>query len=336
MKNFNFKDKPIKVFGAPMFDETGTFERFPEELLPYFKAISNSPCDLRRRCAGARIGFRTDSPKITVTVKIEKIAVDVGMALFSADSVAVITGNRQNFTYKGLAYPKNYEETEYSGTFSKEPFMEDVMLCLPRNSYIKDIDIAIEDGCSIEAPTPYKIEKPVVFYGSSITEGAHSSLPFTCYTALLSNRLDFDYYNFGFSGSALGEKEMAEYLTKFDASLFVLDYDHNAPTPEHLQSSHEAFFKIIREKRPDMPVIMMSKPKAIYADIDKKRRDVIKTTYENAKANGDNNVYFVDGETFFGKEERCICSTDGTHPNDNGFIRMADILEPVFKKILGI
>ncbi len=336
MQTFNFRRSPIKVFGAPMFEKTGTLERFPKELLPYFKAISQNNCDLRRRCAGARVCFRTDSPKITVTVKIEKIEIDIGMALFSSDSVAVLVGPRQNFSYRGLVYPKSYEATEYTGTISKEPVMEDVMLCLPRNSYIKDVEIAIEDGCNIEAPTPYKIEKPVVYYGSSITEGAHSSLPFTCYTALLSNRLDFDYYNLGFSGSALGEKEMAEYIASIDASMLVFDYDHNAPNAQHLENSHEAFFKIIREACPDLPVIMMSKPKAKYEKGDLLRKEIIKTTYENAKKNGDENVYFVDGETFFGENEREICSTDGTHPNDNGFLRMADILEPVFKKALGL
>ena len=336
MQTFNFKSAPIKVFGAPLFEKTGTFERFPKELLQYFKVISNNACDLRRRCAGARVCFKTDSPTVTVTVKIEKLELDIGMSIFSGDAVAVISGSRQNFRYRGLIYPTNYEQTEYSRTVYKEAYMEDVMLCLPRNSYIKDIEIGIADGCSLEAPTPYKIEKPVVFYGSSITEGAHSSLPFTCYTALLSNRLDFDYYNLGFSGSAMGEKEMAEYIADMDMSAFVFDYDHNAPNLEHLKNTHEAFFKIIREKRPDLPVIMMSKPKAKYDKGDLLRKEIIKTTYENAKNNGDKNVYFVDGETFFGETDRDICSTDATHPNDIGFLRMADVLEPILKKALNI
>ena len=336
MQTFNFKSAPIKVYGAPLFEKTGTFERFPKELLQFFPVISKNSCDLRRRCAGARVCFKTDSPTVTVTVKIEKLELDIGMSLFSGDAVAMITGSRQNFRYRGLVYPANYEQTEYSRTLYKESCMEDVMLCLPRNSYIKDIEIGIADGCSLEAPTPYKIEKPVVFYGSSITEGAHSSLPFTCYTALLSNRLDFDYYNLGFSGSAMGEKEMAEYIASIDMSAFVFDYDHNAPNLEHLKNTHEPFFKIIREAHPNLPVIMMSKPKAKYDKGDLLRKEVIKETFENAQKNGDKNVYFVDGETFFGENERDICSTDATHPNDIGFLRMADILEPVFKKALKI
>lgn len=336
MKSFSFKESPIKVFGAPLFEKTGTLHRFPAELSKYFSLISKNPCDLRRRCAGARVCFRTDSPKFTVTVKIEKLELDIGMSLFSGDAVAVITGDRQNFKYRGLVSPRNYEQTEYTGVFSKENLMEDVMLCLPRNSYIKDIEISIEDSAHIEPPTPYKVEKPVVFYGSSITEGAHSSLPFTSYTALLSNRLDFDYYNLGFSGSAMGEKEMAEYIATFDMSAFIFDYDHNAPNMEHLKNTHEPFFKIIREAHPDLPIIMMSKPKAQYEKGDLLRKEVIKTTYENALKGGDKNVYFVDGETFFGETEREICSTDATHPNDIGFIRMANVLEPVFKKVLKI
>ena len=336
MQTFNFKTPPIKVYGAPLFEKTGTFERFPKELSPFFTAISKNPCDLRRRCAGARVCFKTDSPTVTITVKIEKLELDIGMSIFSGDAVAVISGSRQNFKYLGLVYPQNYEQTEYSRTLQKSADLEDVTLCLPRNSYIKDIEIGIEDGCSLEAPTPYKIQKPVVFYGSSITEGAHSSLPFTCYTALLSNRLDFDYYNLGFSGSAMGEKEMAEYIAKFDMSAFVFDYDHNAPNLEHLKNTHEPFFKIIREAHPDLPVIMMSKPKAKYEKGDLLRKEVIKETFENAKNNGDKNVYFVDGETFFGETDRDICSTDATHPNDIGFIRMADVLEPILKKALNI
>jgi lysophospholipase L1-like esterase len=143
-----------------------------------------------------------------------------------------------------------------------------------------------------------------------------------------------DYYNFGFSGNAKGDMNMAEYISGIDMSIFVYDYDHNAPSPEHLESTHEPFFKLIREKNPDLPVIMMTRPAITYTESDKRRREIVLATYQNALKAGDENVYFIDGEVFYGEHDRELCTVDKVHPNDLGFYRMAQVIEPVIKSIL--
>jgi hypothetical protein len=57
-------------------------------------------------------------------------------------------------------------------------------------------------------------------------------------------------------------------------------------------------------------------------------------TYQNALKAGDENVYFIDGEVFFGEYDRELCTVDRIHPNDLGFYRMAQVIEPVIKSIL--
>ena len=80
---------------------------------------------------------------------------------------------------------------------------------------------------------------------------------------------------------------------------------------------------------------MMSRPKANYNEEEKQRREVIFNTYKRAKDSGDENVYFLDGEAFFGSDDdKYLCSTDGTHPNDLGFYRMSQLIEPILKKIM--
>ena len=64
------------------------------------------------------------------------------------------------------------------------------------------------------------------------------------------------------------------------------------------------------------------------------RRDVIRTTYENAVKAGDQNVWFIPGELLFGTEDRDACTVDGTHPNDLGFYRMYRTVLPVLKEAL--
>ena len=114
-------------------------------------------------------------------------------------------------------------------------------------------------------------------------------------------------------------------------SLFVYDYDYNAPTVEHLEKTHEKMFKAIREKNPLLPVIMMSRPKHFLEEEEKIRRSIIEKTYRNAVLNGDKNVYFIDGEAL-----TVLCRDSGTvdncHPTDFGFASMANALTEVIVK----
>jgi lysophospholipase L1-like esterase len=206
---------------------------------------------------------------------------------------------------------------------------------LPRNEELEDVIIELDDDARIDAPTPYTLEVPMVFYGSSITEGGCASRPANAYTALLSRWLDADYINLGFSGAAKGELELATYIAGLEMSVLVIDYDHNAPNVEHLEQTHELFFKEIRKIRPNLPILFLTKP-----DFDSnpgdsaKRREVIYKTYENARLSGDELVYFIDGETYFGKTNRESCTIEGCHPNDLGFMRMAETIYPVVKQII--
>ena len=64
------------------------------------------------------------------------------------------------------------------------------------------------------------------------------------------------------------------------------------------------------------------------------RRDIIAATYERALAEGDKNVYFVDGRTLLGDEDPEAGFADLLHPNDLGYYRIAKSLKPLFAEIL--
>ncbi len=330
MKTYSYKDFPIRVFGVVDFEEKGKIQRLPDKLIEKIPRLSK----LGRRCPGARLCFKTNSEAIKIKVTLETLEVDLAMSIYSCQSVAVYAGERQGSRFLGLIHPKDYSEKTFEGTVYKGKELEDVTLWLPRNEIISDIEISIDDGADMLAPTPYKYSRPVLYYGSSITEGGCCESITSVYSAIISRHLDVDYYNFGFSGNARGDLNMAEYISGVDMSIFVYDYDHNAPTIEHLERTHEQFFKVIREKNPQLPIVMMTRPEICYTDEHKRRREIVLATYENALARGDQNVYFIDGESFFGDCDRELCTVDITHPNDIGSYRMAAVIEPVIKTIL--
>ncbi len=330
MKRYELTDPKIKVYGVPCFYTEGKITRVPEYVIEKVPTLDF----LGRRVPGGRVCFRTNSPKFTVKATLKTLSVDIGMSIYACQSFSVFVGEKTSSRFLGLACPRNYDTREVYGAFYKSDRMEDVTILLPRNEIIDTVDIEIEDGAEIEAPTPYKYEKPILYYGSSITEGGISCNLSNAYNAIISRHLDTDYINLGFSGNAKGEIEVADYINTLDFSIFVYDYDHNAPTVEHLWKTHEPFFKRIREKHPTVPVVMLTRPCAVYGEEERARREAVYTTYKNAVESGDKNVYFIDGETYFKDcPDRELCFIDRIHPNDYGFHLMAQKIEPVIKEL---
>ena len=123
---------------------------------------------------------------------------------------------------------------------------------------------------------------------------------------------------------------MAHYIKTLDMSMFVLDYDHNAPTATELDKTHRRFFEIIRKEHPSIPILILPRPRWYHRDEDDKRFEVVKNTYLQARANGDENVYFIDNKQLMALVED-DGSVDNTHPTDSGFLSMARAIEKVMK-----
>lgn len=334
MKRYYFTDAPIRIFGVPHFEEKRALRRLPNEIAERYRGVYGGWPKVGLRTPGARMCFRTDSSVLRIGIELSTLYPDVGMSLRACQGAHVLVGKRRDPHYAGVVYPKDYNEKSFERELTKSPLMEDVTVFLPMAEVIDTVWVEIEDSATMEAPTSYRRSLPIAFYGSSITEGAHASRPCNAYTALLSARLDTDYYNFGFSGSARGDLDIAEYICSLKISALVIDYDHNAPDPDFLRKTHTPFFRYIREQKPALPIVITSRPNFEHTPDAAVRREIIRATYESALSQGDKNVCFLDGESFYGREERYLCTTDATHPNDIGHERMARAYEATLARIL--
>ena len=155
------------------------------------------------------------------------------------------------------------------------------------------------------------------------------------YPAIVSRVLKRDYINFGFSGNAHGEEEMAEYIASLPMSAFVLDYDHNdCDNRERLGEKHCKFYDIVRKAHPDIPIVIMSAPYAartFFNDHPAKSIEIIFKTYLDAK-NAGHNVYFIDGGKLFG-EDKDAALVDRIHPGDVGHLYMAKAVIKCLKDV---
>ena len=326
MTRYRFTEKNIRIEGLYGFDRTERFRRYPEEIIKKYPRLA----DADKKSVGARMRFRTDSPRVGVRFRLSNQYTDIGMSFFRANSAYAYAGDYTNSRYAALVTSWDAcGSDEISAEFDNEG-MNDITVFFPQNPTVEDIEISLCDGAALLPPTPHRIALPFVFYGSSITQQGHTLTPLA-YPTLLSRFFDADFYNFGASGNAQGEPELAEYLGKIPKSVFFYDYDHNAPTVGHLKDTHEAFFNRFRAFDPVSPVVMTSRPADDTPETEE-RAAIVRATYENAVKNGDRNVYFIDGADLFGGVDPAICTTDRTHPNDLGHYMIAKTVETLMRE----
>ena len=327
----------FKLYGLIAPDEVNgndCYVRVPQDVA---KASNDGAYWNNRFTAGGRLRFKTNSDYIAIHAELnDKKVILAQMPASSSKSFDLYEKINGKETFvKVFSSLDGIQDLAYD--FREKGIMHEVTLNFPLYNGIEKLSIGLQESAVIEEPTPYINEKPVVFYGSSITQGGCASRPGTCYQGYITRRFNLDYLNLGFSGSCRADKAMVEYMSGLDMSMFVLDYDHNAPTVEYLEKTHSYVYKSIRDTHPNIPIIMISKPdyhNIFNSDNCNERFEVIKKTYDDAIASGDKNVYLIDGRTFLEDCPDAEGSVDGCHPTDLGFYFMGKKIGDVIGEIL--
>ena len=317
------------------------FRRVPRDVA---RATSEGLVRLAAVSAGGRIRFRTNSDYLVVHAELGYTEQSQNSSPVACSSFDMYLKENGKQVFRGVFFPSQGEGKNYVESRLKfhNGEMKDVTLYCPLNASLKAVYVGLREGSELLPASPYTYEKPIVFYGSSIVHGG-GLRPSSPYTAVVSRRLDSEYVNLGFGGNAKAEKAIMEYMAGLDMSVFVYDYDHNAPTLEYLRDTHYSGYRAIRSKNPDVPIVMASRPDywtrnytlEYYTVADnEKRRRLIEDNYRRALAEGDRNVYFVDGSEMYPEELRDECSSDGCHPTDLGYYFMANAFEKVLRPLL--
>lgn len=323
--------EPFVLYGAV---SASPYLRLPLEVA---KTVSEGVYELASHTAGVRLRFRTDSPYIAIHCEWKQEFLMNNMTMQGSrgfDMYAVWDSDNSQHLVTPVFRPPVEAPHGYDAIANVSGKMTDYILNFPLYNDVSKLYIGVSKNARFEIPGTYANELPVVFYGSSITQGGCASRSGNSYQNFLSRMLNMDYVNLGFSGCGKAEDTMIEYLKGLSMSVFVSDYDYNAPDPEYLRSTHYKLYEAIRKAHPEIPYIMVTKPDHHGTPTDYARRQVVMESYIKARENGDENVYFIDGSMFFAGDEFDAHTVDGCHPNDLGFYRMAKGFYPVLHPLL--
>jgi hypothetical protein len=328
-----FPDVRLEVFGLPWFSEDKpALRRLPLRLKDRFRP---PVWDLAQDPSGGRIRFRTDSTTIGLIAENPGFSNMHHMASVGENGFDLYVGR----DYVGSAWPDASGKISKEWRVGRERRMRDITLYLPLYKAVAIQELSLDADTQLERPKPYAVPKPIVYYGSSITQGGCASNPGGSCQAILERNLNADFVNLGFSGNGLGEPALAEAICGLDPSCIVLDFWGN-PSADQYAAALPVFVKILRQKWPRLPILVTSpfyfpaeETEGGVAREQTAKRLTAKGFVEQRRKGGDHRIWYVDGLKMLNREQTAGL-VDGVHCNSLGFFYNALGLEAFLRKAL--
>ena len=344
LRFFEARQKPFQLYGFYDPYNESVYKRLPDEIANDDSLNPNVKA-LYKMTAGGRVRFATDSPYIVIKAVMPKLlhtSKSSLLGLSGFDLYIDSADGADSMFCRSFGIP--LKATANNGFEAKVEFLSSTMRCytinFPLYAEVSELYIGLHEKSIVKEGAPYRDFAPIVYYGTSITQGACASRPGNAYQAMVSRDLNIDFMNIGFSDGGRGEALMADYLSSIPMSAFVCDYSTNVG-PAGLRATFLDFYKKFREKCPDVPYIMVGRPDVYRSNPDfpsikdmAMNRFIMVETYNYAIQNGDENVYYIDGESLFQRHFSDSCVVDAIHPNDLGFAYIAEAVLSVLKRII--
>lgn len=330
------RDWGVEGRGWPADQMARYFDRLPARAEG---VVREAVWNLSRDSAGMLTGFHTDATEIHVRYRLfrDRVAMShmpatgvSGIDLYGRELAGV-------WRWVGVTRP---ESQEYSGrvTDDLDPWNRAYRIYLPLYNGIDALEIGVARDAEFQPSTP-RSEKPILFYGTSITHGACASRPGMCHPSILGRRLDLPVIDLGFSGNGRMEPEVGALLSELDPAVYVIDCLPNM-TPEEVGSRTEPLIRQLRAARPTTPIVLVEDRTFGYAWIKarvreqhRERREQLQRVFARLQLEGMADLYYLEGDGLLGDDSEG--TTDGSHPSDLGFFRQANAFEPVLREALG-
>ena len=149
-------------------------------------------------------------------------------------------------------------------------------------------------------------KKPIVWYGTSILQGAVASRPGQVNTHIVSRALETEVFNFGFSGNGVMELSVAQYIATIDASVFIIDCNPNMDAPT-ITSRAAPLVAYLRAHGHAATPIVLSEGTVYGSDWtgangNAPKNAALTAAYNAMKAAGDAHIYYARGVDIFSSD----------------------------------
>jgi hypothetical protein len=326
--------REIGLEGQAFDDVKAPYDRLPARAEG---KVRDAVWNLSRNSAGLCVRFRTSSP--AVHCRWTNTSAKLAMPHMPATGVSgvdlYVRDDKGNWRWLSVGQPKEGTTHTAGLVTGLAPVERDYCLYLPLYNGVSHVEVGVAADSKIARLVRDKAHrKPIVFYGTSITQGGCASRPGMVHTAIIGRRLDRPVINLGFSGNGKMEAEVTSCLVGIDAAVFLIDCLPNMTAAE-VTANTAPLVATLRKAHPTTPIILAED--RTYSDAFLKSDRAVRNSTSRAAlrkvfdelALKDKNLHYLAGENQLGADGED--TVDGSHPTDLGFLRMAD----EFGKVLG-
>lgn len=318
--------------------ETETrYERLPTAL----KEKARKPVwDLGKNTSGLAVRFRTNSSAIAAKWEVLSNVSMNHMTDTDIKGLDLYVWHNGQWRSVNSAKPSGKHTTRVIVTNMPTEERE-YLLYLPLYDGVVDLFIGIDENATIEQPKEMILNRqnPIVYYGTSITQGGCATRPGMSYTNILERKLNREVINLGFNGNAHLDEEIAHLLsTRQDAGLYVLDFLPNVDDTR-IRERLATFVRILREGNKHTPLLFVESIIYPHATFDQQTQQALDAKnkalheeFEKLQSAGYKNIHLVSAKDFLGNDGEA--TVDGVHFTDLGFLRYAEGIESTIKALL--
>lgn len=338
-----FTTAQVKYYNADQFPLIGKISNETETRYERLPACLKTKCrkpvwSLGKNTAGLAVRFRTNSTSISLQWDLLNNTIMNHMAFVGIKGLDLYVWVDNKWAYANSARPTGVtNRADMIRNMTSQD--REYLLYLPLYDGVTSLSIGVDSLSTIEQPkiNSPDTSRPIVLYGTSITQGGCASRPGMAYSNILSRWLNREVINLGFSGNGKLDYEIAEFIaTKEDASLFILDFVGNN-TPEQILARTIPFVRIIRQKNPNTPILLIERA-TLKSDFNRDNYNSrnlknmkLRAVFEQLAQSGDKNLYYLEGEGLIGTDGEA--TVDGGHFTDLGFLRFAEALYAKLKML---
>ncbi|HOY13815.1 MAG TPA: SGNH/GDSL hydrolase family protein [Saprospiraceae bacterium] len=344
------KTEAVKYVDCSQFSVIGkyhqedNYNRLPAK---FEKIVRKEVWDLSLNTAGVSVRFRTNATRISIKWTLLTNEKFPHMAWTGIAGLDLYTYKNGQWNFIETARPKD-KTSEYLIFENKNPEYREYLLNLPLYDGVESVFLGVNESAEVTKPKENYLlnKKPIVHYGSSITQGGCASRPGMAYTNILARWLDRSVYNLGFSGEGTFEESVGQAICEMDVAMVIIDCNPNSDTSIICQRAID-LVRQVRKCKPTTPILLLEN--YIYPDdaifpentpvfrdsknkLQHRKWQKLSAAYDVLKKEKIKNLYYQKGDHLIGDDFEG--TVDDSHPTDLGMFRMAKVLHPVINKIL--
>ncbi len=329
--------RELTIEGRAWDDTRSYYDRLPARACG---VVRDPVWDLAQHAAGICCRFATDATAIHARweLRYESLAMP-HMPATGVSGLDLYVRVGGAWRWAGVGQPTQFPVNTAALASGMAAGQREYLLYLPLYNGVHRVEVGVSREATVTPGPARRADRrlPMVFYGTSITQGGCASRPGMAHVAILGRWLDRPVVNLGFSGNGTMDLSVAQLMAELEAAAWVIDCGPNM-TAEAVAERTAPLVRVLRQASATTPIILVEDRTCASAHLlpgtaqgHAASRASLRAAFDALLLAGDEHLYYQPGAPLLGEDDEG--TVDTSHPTDLGFFRQATAMRPLLESV---